>query len=333
MERVKASGLAGVRPFQSPMLTTPVPTTAAPVAGRPVASGGRAGDPSPAAGSSAAAQTTPLGAASAGSTAASTPLTSMSAPLAAAAGGGARAPAPTTLYRAHSDGGEPRNDPAQLLQQLARFPNFMGGDRRSVSPPRSSNVAAVGSSVVAPPPLPPSGPASAVVSRRGSSHTSTPSPAATPVSGLVGGSSASDAGVAAPGALLGAPGAMSGAVPAAGMHAAAAGGELPKQYNIAFDSLHFKETVGEGSFGVVRRAIWRGMQVAVKLLKVTHGSSQADLLKELQVCCLQGAATVGRFAHSVQLCWGGGGMRPVECSCLPQRVRVWGVTVISALTR
>ena len=39
---------------------------------------------------------------------------------------------------------------------------------------------------------------------------------------------------------------------------------------ITFDELNFQEKVGEGSFGVVRRAVWRGMQVAVKELKLVE---------------------------------------------------------------
>jgi hypothetical protein len=40
---------------------------------------------------------------------------------------------------------------------------------------------------------------------------------------------------------------------------------LPKQYDISFSDLKFLGTVGEGSFGVVRAAIWRGMQVCTLL--------------------------------------------------------------------
>jgi hypothetical protein len=41
-----------------------------------------------------------------------------------------------------------------------------------------------------------------------------------------------------------------------------------RQYEINHAELEFREMVGEGSFGIVRRAVWRGMDVAVKQLKV-----------------------------------------------------------------
>ena len=39
-------------------------------------------------------------------------------------------------------------------------------------------------------------------------------------------------------------------------------------HEIHHSELVFKEKVGEGSFGVVKRAHWRGMEVAVKELKL-----------------------------------------------------------------
>ena len=42
-----------------------------------------------------------------------------------------------------------------------------------------------------------------------------------------------------------------------------------------------QELVGEGSFGRVYRAVWRGMAVAVKELKVSHDIAEDTLLREL----------------------------------------------------
>ena len=43
------------------------------------------------------------------------------------------------------------------------------------------------------------------------------------------------------------------------------------------------EVVGEGTFGVVHKAIWRGTVVAAKVINVPHGSEET-VKKEIEMC-------------------------------------------------
>jgi hypothetical protein len=60
-------------------------------------------------------------------------------------------------------------------------------------------------------------------------------------------------------------------------------GRMLRRYEIDSASLDIKEKIGEGSFGVVNRAVWRGMQVAVKSLKFGPVSVLLALIARL-VC-------------------------------------------------
>ena len=50
-----------------------------------------------------------------------------------------------------------------------------------------------------------------------------------------------------------------------------------------FDELKLIEVVGEGTFGIVHKAIWRGTIVAAKLINVPSGS-EASVKKEIELC-------------------------------------------------
>ena len=47
------------------------------------------------------------------------------------------------------------------------------------------------------------------------------------------------------------------------------------------------DVVGEGTFGVVHKAIWRGTVVAAKVISVPSGS-ESSVLKEIEMCRLVG---------------------------------------------
>ena len=42
---------------------------------------------------------------------------------------------------------------------------------------------------------------------------------------------------------------------------------LEEEWEVSFDELHITQMIGEGSFGCVRSALWRGTEVALKVLK------------------------------------------------------------------
>lgn len=50
-----------------------------------------------------------------------------------------------------------------------------------------------------------------------------------------------------------------------------------------FSNLKLIEVVGEGTFGVVHKAVWRGTVVAAKVVNVPHGSTEC-VMKELEMC-------------------------------------------------
>lgn len=50
-----------------------------------------------------------------------------------------------------------------------------------------------------------------------------------------------------------------------------------------FKELKNVEIVGEGTFGVVHKAVWRGTVVAAKIVSLPNGS-EATVLKELEMC-------------------------------------------------
>ena len=72
--------------------------------------------------------------------------------------------------------------------------------------------------------------------------------------------------------------------------------EVPDHFVIKWDELIFEKIIGEGSFGVVRLASWRGMKVAVKELKMgitTSLTQQADEEAELR----REASTMARVSN------------------------------------
>lgn len=50
-----------------------------------------------------------------------------------------------------------------------------------------------------------------------------------------------------------------------------------------FQELKVMDVIGEGTFGVVHKAIWRGTVVAAKLINLPSGS-EADVNQEIEMC-------------------------------------------------
>ena len=49
-----------------------------------------------------------------------------------------------------------------------------------------------------------------------------------------------------------------------------------------FDDLKLLSVIGQGSFGTVHRALWRGMLVAAKIIPVCE--NQDKIQKEIELC-------------------------------------------------
>ena len=50
-----------------------------------------------------------------------------------------------------------------------------------------------------------------------------------------------------------------------------------------YQHIKLGEVLGEGTFGVVRKAIWRGTVVAAKILNIPRGSEHC-VKKEIEMC-------------------------------------------------
>ena len=48
-------------------------------------------------------------------------------------------------------------------------------------------------------------------------------------------------------------------------------------------NLKLGEVVGEGTFGVLHKAIWRGTVVAAKIINIPNGS-ETSVMKEIEMC-------------------------------------------------
>ena len=51
----------------------------------------------------------------------------------------------------------------------------------------------------------------------------------------------------------------------------------------SFKELKVMEVIGQGTFGVVHRAIWRGTTVAAKILNVPSGC-ESEIYREIEMC-------------------------------------------------
>lgn len=58
-------------------------------------------------------------------------------------------------------------------------------------------------------------------------------------------------------------------------------------YNIGdFDEVKLLSIIGQGSFGTVHRALWRGMMVAAKVIPVSLVDGKERAAKEVELCQL-----------------------------------------------
>jgi len=51
-----------------------------------------------------------------------------------------------------------------------------------------------------------------------------------------------------------------------------------------FDDLKLLSIIGQGSFGTVHRALWRGMMVAAKVIPVSLMDGKEKATKEVELC-------------------------------------------------
>ena len=82
--------------------------------------------------------------------------------------------------------------------------------------------------------------------------------------------------------------------------------EVPAHFVVRWNELHIEQVIGQGSFGIVRVGTFRGMQVAVKELKVGttfvySGKTEEDARREEVMDLKREAATMARVSNHVNV--------------------------------